>query len=416
MSAHIAIQTWGSNGDIRPMLALAHGLASRGHDITLVVSSLDNRSYASDAERLGIAYRQIPEHFDLDLEAFAQRSFRMHGLQWLRALLDAAFFPHEALLYETACELAGTHDLLIGHHFLYPLKLAARQQGKPHVSVTLCPAVIPSSGRPPLHCPDLGAWGNRGLWWLAHRLLDWYLKPLSRLWLEHGQPPIRRVFDDLLTSDRLDLIAVDPLFCEDLGEQPPRHVCGFFNRQDDVQRWAMPEPLRAFLDEGNAPIYCTFGSLQQAVPEWSMDLFIEAIRQVGCRAIIQTSSTRFADGTRQGSCFFIGRHPHQPVFERCRAVVHHGGAGTTHAAGRAGCPAVVVPFMDEQLFWGQQLERLGLAPAVLPAKRATPDRLARRIRTVLDSAIMQQRARAFRQQMINRDGIGEAVRRIESLL
>jgi hypothetical protein len=42
----IGIQTWGSNGDIRPLLALADGLQQAGHAVTLVVSSIDNRSYA----------------------------------------------------------------------------------------------------------------------------------------------------------------------------------------------------------------------------------------------------------------------------------------------------------------------------------------------------------------------------------
>lgn len=415
MTLRIAIQTWGSNGDIRPMLALAGGLVRRGHAVTLVASSLDNRNYAGEAAQLGIAYRQVPERFDFDLEDFALRSFRMHGLQWLRALLEAAFFPHEALIYQTACELADTHDMLIGHHFLYPLKLAARQRQKPHVSVTLCPAAIASPTQPPLHCPDLGPWGNRWLWRLAHRLFDWYLRPLGRLWREHRQPPIRQVFDDLLASDQLDLVAVDPLFCAGLEPQPPHQVCGFFNWEDDTQRWTMPERLRAFLEDGEAPIYCTFGSLQQALPEWSMDLFVEAVRQAGCRAIVQSSLDRFPAGFRQGRCYFIGRHPHQPVFERCRAVVHHGGAGTTHAATRAGCPSIVVPFMDEQWFWGQRLNALGLAPPPLPAKRATADQLAQRVQTLLDSPAMQQRTQDARRQMMQRDGIAEAVRLIESL-
>lgn len=415
MTLRIGIQTWGSNGDIRPMLALARGLVLRGHAVSLVVSSLDNRNYAEEARQLGIAYRQIPERFDFDLQAFARRSFRMHGLQWLRALLDAAFFPHEESIYRAACDLADGHDVLIGHHFLYPLKLAARQRGKPHVSVTLCPAAIPSPSQPPLHCPNLGRWGNPWLWRLAHWLFDWYLQPLGRWWRKQGQPPIRQVFDDLLTSDTLDLVAVDPLFCAGLDELPPHRFCGFFNLEDDAKRWTMPEGLHAFLADGDAPIYCTFGSMQQSMPEWSMDLFVEAVRQAGCRAIVQSSSERFPADSRQGLCYFIGRHPHQPVFERCRAVVHHGGAGTTHAATRAGCPSVVVPFMDEQLYWGKQLHRMGLAAPPLPAKRASAEELARRIRTVLASPAMGERAQECRQQMMQRDGVAQAVRLIESL-
>lgn len=397
------------------MLALARGLVLRGHTVSLVASSLDNRSYANEARHLGIAYRQIPERFAFDMEDFARRSLPMHGLQWLRALLDAAFFPYEALIYRTAGDLAGTNDILIGHHFLYPLKLAARQQGKPHVSVTLCPAAIPSPNQPPLHCPDLGRWGNPWLWRLAHWLFDRYLHPLGRWWREQGQPPVRQVFADLLTSDTLDLVAVDPLFCSGLDETPPHRFCGFFHLEDDVERWTMPAGLHRFLQEDDAPVYCTFGSMQQSMPEWSMDLFVEAIRQAGCRAIVQTGSERFPPDSVLGRCYFIGRHPHRPVFERCRAVVHHGGAGTTHAATRAGCPAVVVPFMDEQLYWGQKLHKLGLAAPPLPARHATAAELTRRIRTVLGNPAMQSRAQDCRRQMVQHDGVTPAVRFIEAL-
>ena len=52
----IGIQTWGSNGDIRPMLALADGLQQAGHSVTLIVSSIDNHSYRDICERLNINY------------------------------------------------------------------------------------------------------------------------------------------------------------------------------------------------------------------------------------------------------------------------------------------------------------------------------------------------------------------------
>jgi UDP:flavonoid glycosyltransferase YjiC (YdhE family) len=398
------------------MLALAQGLARRGCAVTLVASSLDNRSYAQEAQQLGIAYRQIPEWFELDLEDFARRTYKMNGLQWLRALLDAALFPYEGLLYETACELADTHEVLIGHHLLYPLKLAARQRGRPHVSVTLCPVAIPSRQHPPLYFPNLGGWGNLCLWRLMDLLFSWYLRPLGNLWRAHGQAPIRHLFSELLASDQLDLVAVDPLFCSELTEAVPHRICGFFNLEEDARHWVLPAGLEAFLAEGETPIYCTFGSLQQAAPEWSMDLFRDALGLSGRRAIIQTSSARFPADTAQGACYFIGRHPHQPVFERCRAVIHHGGAGTTHAATRAGCASIVVPFMDEQLFWGTRLQQLGIAPAPLPAKRATARELAKRIQAVCAMPSYGLRAQEFRQQMLQRDGVAQALQCLESLL
>ncbi len=414
----IGIQTWGSNGDIRPMLALADGLQKAGHHVTVVVSSIDNHSYQGICEQLGIVYRQVPEHIDFDMQDFAQRSFRMHPLQWLRALLDEVFFPYEQAVYQAAQQLAADNDYVIGHHFLYPLKLAALQQQKPFFSVTFCHAAIPNPAIPPFSFPDLGCQLNKLSWQLLDAVFNWALKkPLSRLWLETGAIPPANMLTGLLTSQQLNLVAVDPLFCPSSDQWQAHHrICGFLNLTEDIQHWTIPTRLTEFLDNGDAPVYMTFGSLQQALPDWSMELFLEAVALAGCRAIIQTSSERYPADSQTEQVYFIGRHPHQPLFEYCSTIVHHGGAGTTHAATRSGCPSVVVPFMDEQLFWARQLQALGLAGKPLPAKKVTAAALAKGIRTVRDSKTMQDKVKKASLAMQATDGVTRAIQLLEAQL
>lgn len=407
----IGIQTWGSNGDIRPLIALADGLIKAGHKVTLVVSSIDNQRYDDICRQLGIHYRQIPETIDFDMEGFAERSFRMHPLQWLRALLDEAFFPSEQLIYETAKTLVAENDYVIGHHFLYPLKLAALQQHKPFVSVTFCHAAVPSPKVAPLGFPDFGSYLNPLCWKILDAVFNWALKkPLTRLWRAEGKEAPANVLTELLTSQQLNLVAVDPLFC--LGYeawQPFNHACGFLNLEEDARKWVFPEELSNFLEQGPAPIYMTFGSLQKAVPEWSMDLFLNAVALTGCRAIIQTSSERYPAGRQLDKVYFIGKHPHQPVFKHCAAVVHHGGAGTTHAATRSGCPSIVVPFMDEQLFWSKQLQKLKLADQPLPAKSVTSEALSDAIKITLATSLYRENALQASRAMQRNDGVARAV-------
>ena len=411
----IGIQTWGSNGDIRPLLALANGLIKAGHDVSLVVSSIDNQRYDAICRQLGIAYKQIPEHVDFDMEGFADRSFRMHPLQWLRALLDEAFFPSEQIIFETAQALVAENDYVIGHHFLYPLKLAALQQNKPFVSVTFCHAAIPSPKIAPLGFPDFGPYLNPLCWKVLDTVFNWALKqPLTRLWRAEGYEPPANILTELLTSQQLNLVAVDPLFC--IGSeawQPFNRVCGFLNLTEDAELWTFPDDLSAFLAQGPAPIYMTFGSLQKAVPEWSMDLFLKAVKLAGCRAIIQTSSEHYPAGSQIDNIYFIGKHPHQPVFKHCAAVVHHGGAGTTHAATRSGCPSVVIPFMDEQLFWARQLQKLKLAGTPLPAKTVTAEALANAIQATLMSTQYRNRAQEAGQTMQADDGVVSAIQLLQ---
>lgn len=111
--------------------------------------------------------------------------------------------------------------------------------------------------------------------------------------------------------------------------------------------------------------------------------------------------------------FFINRAPHSRIFPFCSAVVHHGGAGTTHSALAAGCPSIVVAHVSDQMFWGNELTRLGVGPKILHRRSLTAEKLADRIRTTLNSRPMRQKAQALGQSMRKEDGVGLAVRLIE---
>ena len=95
-------------------------------------------------------------------------------------------------------------------------------------------------------------------------------------------------------------------------------------------------------------------------------------------------------------------------FSLCSAVVHHGGAGTTHAATRSGCPSVVVQHFLDQRFWGQELRRLGIAPPVLDRRSVTPERLSRTIDSVLHAHGIKERAEELGRVMREERGVERA--------
>ncbi|MGR8934416.1 MAG: glycosyltransferase [Gammaproteobacteria bacterium] len=414
----IGIQTWGANGDIRPAIALANDLQKAGHTVTLVVASIDNQSYAEICRKLAIHYLQIPARIEMDMQAFAERTNGKFLPHWLGELMDEAFFPYEHEIYRASRQLAAENDCLIGHHLLYPLKLAARQWQKPFYSITFCPAGFPVPKQPPFRFPDYGERYYRLEWRLFYLFFNWVLKKkLTRLWLDQGQAQVDNVLTDLLISDELNLIVSDPLFCPDQSQWPPvNRVCGFLQLDEDAQHWQMPEGLERFLQQGEPPVYMTFGSMQQTLPERNMELLIGAARQAGCRAIIQTSTAQYPADSQQAQIYFVGKHPHRPVFERCAAIVHHGGAGTAHTATYCGRPSVVVPFMDEQLYWARRLQKLGIAVKPLAIHKISIVELASRIRNVLDSPAMHEKAQTYGKLMQKRQGSREAVRLIEEHL
>jgi UDP:flavonoid glycosyltransferase YjiC (YdhE family) len=105
----------------------------------------------------------------------------------------------------------------------------------------------------------------------------------------------------------------------------------------------------------------------------------------------------------------VDETPHPLLFPRCAAVVHHGGAGTTHTAARAGVPQVIVPHLLDQYYWAHKLRQLGLAPQSVPKFRLTPDLLAAALREVSADAAMARRAAEIGERLRRVDGPAAAI-------
>ncbi|MCE0535270.1 hypothetical protein LWF15_07095 [Kineosporia rhizophila] len=134
--------------------------------------------------------------------------------------------------------------------------------------------------------------------------------------------------------------------------------------------WILPDtrPLapevEAFLAAGDAPVYVGFGSM--AMGNASAEVAtaaVEAARALGRRIILAQGWAGLSAIDSQDDCFVVGDVNQQSLFPRCAAVVHHGGAGTTTAAARAGVPQVIVPQVVDQPFFARRVSELGIGVA-----------------------------------------------------
>jgi UDP:flavonoid glycosyltransferase YjiC (YdhE family) len=304
--------------------------------------------------------------------------------------------------------------VLIGHYFMHPLQTAAEAAGRPYVSVLLSHAAIPSDFDHPLTMPGAGKRIHRMLWWLTRTLLNRTLKHYpDRLRSQLGLPPLRDVVTQVWLSKRLTLAAVSPTICRAQPDWPASvRVCGFLDTPNLAMEGRIPPGLADFLAAGDAPVYMTFGSWMPpdlAGQAKALRLLTDAAHEAGCRAIIQAPSAAACGFQSGGDILYVAAAPHHAIFPLCRAVVHHGGAGTTQSVMRAGKPSVVVAHISEQEHWGRELRRLGIAGA--PAKRrgVTAPALARRLRHVLASPAMAARAADVAAAMKNEHGVDAAV-------
>jgi UDP:flavonoid glycosyltransferase YjiC (YdhE family) len=187
--------------------------------------------------------------------------------------------------------------------------------------------------------------------------------------------------------------------------------------------WMTEEPgepvepkLREFVERPGAVVSIGFGSMRTKDPAALRGLVEEAVAHAGVRAVLLSGwGALTADASISDRVFVAESVSHGWLFSRVAATVHHGGAGTTGAAMRAGVPTVVVPFGADQPFWASRAAALGVAPPPIPRRKLTAALLAEAIESCVTSRQMQDGARALGEDLRAEDGNGAAVRELERI-
>lgn len=422
----IGMQTWGSHGDVRPFLALAEGLQAAGHEVHLVITCVDSSAYQGMVSEHGVRITSLPTPV-FTPEQQGQFARTIYGIRnpmtQMAAILRLIFAPVEDAMFNAARALCQESDVLIGHYFMHPLQIAAEHAGLPYASVLLSHATIPSDYNNPVGLTLFGQAGNRLLWRLTKALLNrTALHYPNRLRRQLGMAPVRDLVTQVWISDDLTLAAVSPQICQAQPDWPASvKVCGFLDTPNLAMEGAVTEglpasPMTAFLAAGEAPVYMTFGSWtpKDATAQGAtLRLLSEAARKAGCRAIIQSQAAAECGFVSDARIMYVAAAPHHAVFPHCRAVVHHGGAGTTQSATLAGKPSIVVAHISEQEHWAVELRRLGIGVRPLHRRKLSAAALARRISRVLASPGMADKAALTGAAMKQEHGVATAVALIE---
>ena len=225
-----------------------------------------------------------------------------------------------------------------------------------------CPIFLPSPHHRPSPLPGRplppDVTDNRELWDFDAQGYNAVFGPaLNTQRVANGLPPVDNVRDYLLGGH--PWLAADPV----LAPWPEPADLGVVQ----TGAWILPDErplpaeLKAFLDAGPPPLYVGFGSMR--APEDIARVAIEAIRAQGRRALVARGWAGLAPIDDRDDCFAVGEVNQQALFGRVAAVVHHGGAGTTTTATRAGTPQVVVPQWGDQPYFAGRVADLGIGAA-----------------------------------------------------
>jgi vancomycin aglycone glucosyltransferase len=400
----ILLVSHGTRGDVQPIVALGVALKARGHLVKLVAPAnfvTWVRGYGLDIQSDGI-----------DVEALLRSSGTgLQSLSWqMRYLSDTT-----PLLFEPVARASEGCELIVCAGIQFAAASVAQWRNVPYMHAVFCPCATPNSATPPpnVHTQTLPRWINRLLWQVGGPLADLALRgPINRgratLGLEALDNPVSQILNGRT------ILAADP----DLGPLPNDAPKGAMT----TDAWVLEEPgaldarVEAFLQRSPAPIYIGFGSMIAPRAPELVAQALAAVRAIGRRAVIAGGWAALEAHIQEADdVITVDNVPHSLIFPKVAAAVHHGGAGTTTAAARAGVPQILLPHILDQYYWAHRVEVLGLGPPALPIERVTVELLCDRMSRGVNDPFIQERVKRLAPLVTARNGVAAAVEKIETL-
>ncbi|MCJ1391251.1 hypothetical protein MMC18_004114 [Xylographa bjoerkii] len=172
-----------------------------------------------------------------------------------------------------------------------------------------------------------------------------------------------------------------------------------------------PETLTKFLEGGEPPVYIGFGSIVVDDPDKFTALIFEAVKRSGVRALVSKGWGGLGDeNNTPDNVYMLENTPHDWLFPKVSALVHHGGAGTTAIGLKCGKPTMIVPFFGDQPFWGAMIAKAGAGAEPVPYKHLSAEKLAEAIRTLLTPEARENAKKIARDIEAEGDGAINAVK------
>jgi hypothetical protein len=183
---------------------------------------------------------------------------------------------------------------------------------------------------------------------------------------------------------------------------------------DTPDSWRPPEVLDRFLRSSGKVVFIGFGSMMDDRPGMLNAIVEATLARLGVRAVLLAGPAGQLDLPPSPRRLVVRDIPFDWLFPRVDAIIHHGGAGTTAQAARAGKPSVAVPFFGDQLFWGQRLHRAGGGPSPIPRRALTAERLASALEAALYDPRRAEQAARLGTQVRAEQGLTTAVNLVEA--
>ncbi len=404
----ISMVAIGSMGDVRPYILLGRELSRRGHQIRLLAFA----PFEEAARQAGLDFLPLPG----SLQHYMQNLMRPGGnaLTFLPELEKAISGCKDALM-DTI--LTGSRDAqaILTTFSMSAVYSVAEKLSIPCIQTYYFPLdpneEYPLPVFPQLH---LGRRYAAASYKVSYLVINAFERRLLTSWREKEgvePPPLKPAPVMYIGAHRIPVLyAVSPhLLARPADWDEHIYMTGFW-QDTEAEGFQPREELTQFLKNGDAPVYIGFGSMISGDMQRFFDKVAAAAKETGLRVILDGGWSADELPAMDSPYIYLNRGyiNHDWLFPRVRAVVHHGGAGTTASGLRAGKPTLIIPFGGDQPFWGDQVYRQGLGPKPISRTLLTAGRLAEALRDLCCNARYAENAARMGELIRTENGVQAA--------
>lgn len=431
MAKRIAITTIGTLGDVQPFVALALTLRRRGYDVVLATSDDFEpfiRSYGIEFASLGGDVQAFLRQSQFDSAMTKNVVLHAPGLlrdgqkilkeasrrAWLISQdADAIVFQNNTSFSLDIAEARGIPALITAFQPLSPTnEFPYFEYGLDPIDPQLYRFSREPFGKSPAIDPVI----NRLSYTVQKVQQAYWDLPRDRLRRTLGLKPKKKMmFPGNPRGDIPVLHAYSASISPAPGDWADNNIITGFWRLDDLSGWTPSPAFREFLGKGDAPVYLGFGSMSFGAQR-NTEIITRALKMWGGRAVIGKGWGGVKEEALPDTVFVVDRAPHTELFKHVKAVVHHGGAGTTHTGLYAGRPSFAVPQFFDQPYWGRRLYELGVGPQPVRLRKLTPHILASALDDLTSTPSYARAAEALGEKLKLEDGTNLAVDVIEETI
>ncbi|MEL6393506.1 MAG: glycosyltransferase [Bacteroidota bacterium] len=399
----------GTRGDMEPLLAIGDILQQAGHEVRCVMPA-QFEELVADTD---LEFRPLDRAFlELLDTAEGQAIMGQKGGWWsrirqyIRLARQSIKLQNKLIAEQRDYLLEFEPDRVVYHpKALYGRMFGMRYPGRAFAISPIANWLHPVEAYS--HVAINKNLGRRGNLW-TYRAINWVTARVTvrmgKAFREDlGTKPFtgRAVYRHMRDHEQVFYMVSRSLFPRPENWPDRAKVMGYLERVK-TNNWSPSNDLIEFLEKHRDQkiLFFTFGSMVNSGPEAITKSIINSVSELGAAAILNTFSGGLARPDHlPDHIFVVDSIPYEWIFPKIYAVVHHGGAGTTHTALKHACASLVIPHIIDQFFWNKRCADLGVGPAGIPIKRVNEKTLTPLLEVLLQNPSYKQAARQVAEDM-----------------